>query len=155
MADIGQVLATGGTALVSAAAGAGLTYWLGALNRRHQEARENATRWYEARLQAYIELHQASYDAYFSAFGNWPSKEVTDRLAARLMNARGAIHFVGSPEVIKAAERVINGALEELGSDREMHGNFLDKLEHFQVVARNDLGHLEPAPGQSQAERQG
>jgi hypothetical protein len=22
-------------------------YWLGALNRRHQEAREDATRWYE------------------------------------------------------------------------------------------------------------
>jgi hypothetical protein len=44
MADIGQVLATGGTALVSAAAGAGLTYWLGALNRRHQEAREDKTR---------------------------------------------------------------------------------------------------------------
>jgi hypothetical protein len=30
MADIAQVIATGGTALVSAAAGAGITYWLGA-----------------------------------------------------------------------------------------------------------------------------
>jgi hypothetical protein len=38
MADIPQVLATGGIALVSAATGAGLTYWFGALNRRHQEA---------------------------------------------------------------------------------------------------------------------
>jgi len=56
MADIAQALATGGIALVSAAAGAGLTYWLGALNRRHQEAREDKTRWYEARLQAYAEL---------------------------------------------------------------------------------------------------
>jgi hypothetical protein len=53
MADIAQVLATGGAALVSAAVGAGLTYWLGALNRRHQEAREDATRWYEKRVQAY------------------------------------------------------------------------------------------------------
>jgi hypothetical protein len=52
MADIAQALVTGGTALVSAAAGAGLTYWLGALNRRHQEAREDATRWYEARREA-------------------------------------------------------------------------------------------------------
>lgn len=56
MADIGQVLATGGTALVSAAAGAGLTYWFGALSRRHQEAREDRTRWYEARFRAYADL---------------------------------------------------------------------------------------------------
>jgi hypothetical protein len=153
VADIAQVLATGGTALVGAAAGAGLTYWLGALNRRHQEARENETRWYEARLQAYIELHQACYDAYFSAWGKRPTKEVTDRLAARLMNARGAIHFVGSPEVIKAAERVINGTLEELGDDRDMSGDFLDQLERFQVVARDDLGHLEAPSPQTKNER--
>jgi hypothetical protein len=56
MADIAQVLATGGTALVSAAAGAGLTYWLGGLDRRHQEAREDKTRWYEARREAYAAL---------------------------------------------------------------------------------------------------
>ena len=64
MADISQVLATGGTALVSAAAGAGLTYWLGALNRRHQEAREDATRWYEARFKAYAELPERSAIAF-------------------------------------------------------------------------------------------
>jgi hypothetical protein len=50
------------------ALGAGLTYGFGALNRRHQETRENETRWYETRLQAYIELHQATYDVLFSAF---------------------------------------------------------------------------------------
>jgi hypothetical protein len=50
MADIAGVLATGGTELVSATAGAGLTYWLGGLKRRHQEAREDRTRWYEERL---------------------------------------------------------------------------------------------------------
>jgi hypothetical protein len=64
MADIAQALVTGGTALVSAAAGAGLTYRLGALNRRHQEARENETRWYEARREAYgvllIAAHRVS-----------------------------------------------------------------------------------------------
>jgi len=52
MADIPQVLATY-DALVGVALGAGLTYGLGALNRRHQEKREDATRWYEARLDAY------------------------------------------------------------------------------------------------------
>jgi membrane protein YqaA with SNARE-associated domain len=58
MADIAQVLATGGTALVSATAGAVLTYWLGALNRRHQEKREDDTRWYETRLKAYAAMPQ-------------------------------------------------------------------------------------------------
>jgi hypothetical protein len=51
MADIPQVLATY-DALVGVALGAGLTYGLGALNRRHQEAREDKTRWYQARLGA-------------------------------------------------------------------------------------------------------
>ena len=147
MADIAQVLTTGGTTIVAVGVGAGLTYWFTALNRRHQEGRENQTRWYDARLQAYIELHQASYDAYFRAWGNRLPKEVTDRLAERLMNARGSIHFVGSPEVIEAAERAINGALEELGDDREMHGNFLDHVERFQGVARKDLGHPLAAGG--------
>jgi hypothetical protein len=65
IADIAQVLATGGTALVSAAAGAGLTYWLGGVNRRHQEAREDRTRWYEERLGAYVAFHQAVYETFF------------------------------------------------------------------------------------------
>jgi hypothetical protein len=51
MADIPQVLATY-DALVGVALGAGLTYGFGALNRRHQEAREDKTRWYQARLEA-------------------------------------------------------------------------------------------------------
>jgi hypothetical protein len=42
-------------ALVGVALGAGLTYGFSALNRRHQEARENETRWYEKRLQVYID----------------------------------------------------------------------------------------------------
>jgi hypothetical protein len=42
MADIPQVLATY-DALVGVALGAGLTYGFGALNRRHQEAREDKT----------------------------------------------------------------------------------------------------------------
>jgi hypothetical protein len=57
MADIPQVLATY-DALVGVALGAGLTYAFGALSRRHQEAREDKTRWYETRLKAYAELTQ-------------------------------------------------------------------------------------------------
>jgi hypothetical protein len=52
MADLPQVLATY-DALVGVALGAGLTYAFGALNRLHQEAREDKTRWYQARLDAY------------------------------------------------------------------------------------------------------
>ena len=47
MTDIPQVLATYDP-LVGVALGAGLTYGFGALNGRHQEARANETRWYEA-----------------------------------------------------------------------------------------------------------
>ena len=50
MADIPQVLATY-DALVGVAPGAGLTYGFGALNRRHIDKREEATRLYEARFR--------------------------------------------------------------------------------------------------------
>jgi hypothetical protein len=60
MADIGAALVTGSATIVGVVAGAGLTYWSSALNRRHQEAREDKTRWYEARLQAYVELHRVA-----------------------------------------------------------------------------------------------
>ncbi len=60
MADIPQVIATY-DALVGVALGAGLTYGFGALNRRHQEAREDRTRWYETRLKAYLEYANAAY----------------------------------------------------------------------------------------------
>lgn len=64
MADVGQVLATGATTIVGVAVGAGLTYWFGVLNRRHQEAREDKTRWYEQRLRAYIEFSTAAFDGF-------------------------------------------------------------------------------------------
>jgi hypothetical protein len=51
MTDIPQLLANY-DALVGVALGAGLTYGFGALNRRHQEAREDKTRRNEARLKA-------------------------------------------------------------------------------------------------------
>jgi hypothetical protein len=102
-----------------------------------------------------MELYQASYDAYFTAYGNRPPPEVRSRLGQRLFNAVGSIHFVGSPEVIAAAETVLDGALEELGSDRDMSGDFLDRLDQLQVVARKDLGHLEALTPQGQTERRG
>ena len=57
MADIPQVLATY-DALAGVALGAGLTYAFGALNRLHQEAREDKNRWYQARLGAYADFYR-------------------------------------------------------------------------------------------------
>src|SRR5215218_10666455 len=102
MADIAGVLATGGTALVSAAAGAGLTYWLGALNRRHQEAREDRTRWYEARFRAYAEVSRAYAGANYRR-GGPEFKEAIRELAS----AVGPVLFVGSPEVSHMAVRLL------------------------------------------------
>jgi hypothetical protein len=61
MAEIPQVLATY-DALAGVALGAGLTYAFGALNRLHQEAREDKTRWYQARLDAYADFYRALSD---------------------------------------------------------------------------------------------
>jgi membrane protein DedA with SNARE-associated domain len=61
MADIPQLLANY-DALVGVALGAGLTYGFGSLNRRHQEAREDKTRWYQARLEAYTKFYRALSD---------------------------------------------------------------------------------------------
>ena len=60
MADIPEVLATY-DALVGVALGAGLTYGFGALNRRHQEAREDKTRWYDTRLRTYAEFAETVF----------------------------------------------------------------------------------------------
>jgi hypothetical protein len=71
MADIAQVIANY-DALVGVALGAGLTYGFGALNRRHQEKQEEATRLHEARFQAYAQLAQAGRPAPPQAAGPRP-----------------------------------------------------------------------------------
>ena len=139
MADLAQVLATGGTALVSAATGAGLTYWLGALNRRHQEAREDRTRWYEARLRAYLDYHNVVWEAFFRTREKQPSRQGGLRLIQKILYPLGTIHLVGSPEVIGAAERIFQLTLKGL-AEEEQH-EYVDELESFQTLARKDLGH--------------
>jgi hypothetical protein len=146
MVDIAQVLATY-DALVGVALGAGLTYGFGALNRRHQEKRENDTRWYEKRFQAYVALYQAAWDGYFSVYGSAanPSAEDLERASHSVINALGEVHFVGSPEVAKAAEKVLD---EVLQIGKKASADFLDDVmnavEAFQEVARKDLGHPSP-----------
>jgi hypothetical protein len=113
MADIPQVIATY-DALVGVALGAGLTYGLGALNRRHQEAREDATRWYEARREAYGALLIAASRVFrniIDAPGKLerPFAELMDEIVA----AVGAVRLVGSPEVIAAADSLVAAIVQD------------------------------------------
>jgi hypothetical protein len=65
MADVAEVLATY-DALVGVALGAGLTYGFSALSRRHQEKREDKTRWYQARVAAYTEINLTPFAIAFA-----------------------------------------------------------------------------------------
>jgi hypothetical protein len=145
MADMVQVLATGGTALVSAAVGAGLTYWFGATNRRHQEAREDRTRWYEARLQAYTEFSGALSEGYFITTRPQIGIEEKQRLAQKLMDVLGTIELVGSPEVTEAARILALESAKEIAKGVDYDLGRLNPLRStFERVARNDLGHPSP-----------
>jgi hypothetical protein len=115
VADVGQVLATGWTTIVGVAVGAGLTYWFGALNRRHQEAREDKTRWYQARREAYAafliatsRVSKGLRDA--AGKPGRPMGELMDELTA----AMGAVRLVGSPPVIEAADSLFTAILEDV-----------------------------------------
>jgi hypothetical protein len=142
MADIGQVLATGGTALVSAAAGAGLTYWFGALNRRHQQAREDETRWYDARFKAYAEFTDAAFDANLSAKLERLTSEDMARANERLRKATSLIRLVGSLEAVNATSRIQEVTMTAFREGASFDENqFKDALVMFEYHARTDLGH--------------
>jgi hypothetical protein len=130
MADIPQVLATY-DALVGVALGAGLTYGFSALSRRHQEAREDKTRWYQARLAAYTEFYQALSDGWLPV----GAKRRTDpKAVSRLRNALGLIQLVGSMEVCAIALALFGKAENnELGDGQPRVATFL-------FLARKDLG---------------
>lgn len=113
MADIPEVPATY-DALVGVALGAGLTYGLGALNRRHQEKREEANRLYEARFQAYAKLSEAALAR--SVVDPQTSPNVEERFSqamAAATSAVGSIALVGSEEVLVAANDLIVKVREE------------------------------------------
>ena len=132
MADISQVLATY-DALIGVALGAGLTYGFGALNRRHQEAKEDKTRWYQARLEAYAEVYRALSDFWLLGDQN----EDREKLVSRLSNALGLIHFMGSPEVALAAYGVFRETVNSAEGPQP-------KFAAFVFAARKDLGDTVP-----------
>jgi hypothetical protein len=156
-------------------AGAGLTYWVGALNRRHQEAREDRTRWYEARREAYAALLIAAQRVSVSS-EEGTSEEHMSELADELSAAMGAVRLVGSPEVIEAADQLFIAILQDVELFRQEVLEFAQKVEDsdedldpleelenleatrvlhvpearktFEKAARKDLGHpYSPGPG--------
>jgi hypothetical protein len=145
MADIPQVLATY-DALVGVALGAGLTYWLGALNRRHQEAREDKTRWYEARLKAYIELSHAMGDMTMLLFHpEEPPPEARFEAMEALHSAQRTIHIVGSPNFFQEADaltsiaaHILQGPRPPTDEDKQL---WTRKILEIESLARHDLGY--------------
>jgi hypothetical protein len=150
MADISQVLATGGTTIVGVAVGAGLTYWFGAMNRRHQEAREDETRWYDVRLKAYGEFSVATFNAITLSLRQEPSEEDRKLLLQQFIMLFGTLRLVGSGEALDASQAAFQITLPfllEPDEDRDLNADdALAALDEFETVARKDLGHPEPAP---------
>jgi hypothetical protein len=132
MADIPQVLATY-DALVGVALGAGLTYGFGTLNRRQQQAREDKTRWYQARLEAYADFYRALRDGWLLV-GDERTDADHNAVVRRLSNALGLIQLVGSAEVGLLAQALFKEALnDEVGDDQS-------KVVAFVFASRKDLG---------------
>jgi hypothetical protein len=94
-------------ALVGVALGAGLTYGFGALNRRHQEARENETRWYEDRFRAYVELNRAVSNITLLLKQRPPAEEECQRATDAYELACAAVRLVGSPKVEKEGSSLV------------------------------------------------
>jgi hypothetical protein len=141
MADIAQVLATGGTTIVAVAVGAGLTYWLGALNRRHQEGREDRTRFMQERFQAYSEFTRTAYLLARSG------KRTFENLDA-LTSAVASVNLVASSEVLHASIEVSEVVNEELHNRERLDvpvradsPRLENALARFTNAARRDLGH--------------
>lgn len=137
MADIVQVLATY-DALAGVAIGAGLTYGFGALNRRHQEAREDRTRWYQARLEAYAEFYRALSDRWLLTARDEQTQADYEMVISKLNNALGLIQLIGSVEVFLTANALFKGVQEG------KRGGPQPQLAGFVFAARQDLGYPVP-----------
>ena len=147
MADIPQVIANY-DALVGVALGAGLTYGFGSLNRRHHEAREDETRWYEARLQAYVELNRAITNIARLLKQKHPAEEECQRAADAYELACAAVRLVGSPKAAEESDvlyRVALGLLRDAQQGRTIFWtDWYGPLRAIQDLARKDLGHPSP-----------
>jgi len=143
-----QVVVTGAIGIAGTMVGAGLTYWLGALNRRHQEEREDKTRWYEARLQAYLKLNDALDDMTVLLFlPKEPPPELRSDVIEDLRAAQSTVSLVGSNDFYDEAERLIDVAYSILDgprppTDEDKH-RWMEKLTEIRHLARMDLGYAD------------
>jgi hypothetical protein len=139
LADVAQVLATGATTIVGVSVGAGLTYWLGALNRRHQEAREDKTRWYEARLQAYSELSKLIAEEQRHTRTPKSDEQEFREYISKLQSAGIMIRLVGSAEVLEAFMSLLETSTRLIRTDRD-RDQIWAAIANFENAARKDLG---------------
>jgi hypothetical protein len=146
VADLGPALVTGSATLVGVVAGAGLTYWLGALNRRHQEQREDKTRWYEARLRAYAQLIHAIDGMDTVIFlPKEPPPELREETFADLRSAESMVHLVGSPDAYNQVELLLDIAADILSGPRppkdEDQRDWVGAVDAIKHLARMELGY--------------
>lgn len=143
MSKIIQAIATSTPTVIGIVIGAVLTYGLGALSRRHQEKREDETRWYEARLRTYGDFQGGLIRA--SVLANYPTVDHDDfkRLLQEIGSSLGQISLVGSTEVNDAAKTLFHVIMHEL---RQLPGKAMDETTitgprvAFELAARKDLG---------------
>jgi hypothetical protein len=144
MADLAQVLATY-DALVGVAVGAGLTYGFSALNRRHAEAREDRTRWYEQRRQAYVKLVVSAFAVKHMLTRSEvapPTKAEKNEKFSALHTALAEVRIVGSAEARQKASDLYDVAFKARPDGGESAEDaYIEARKNFEAVARNDLGH--------------
>ena len=132
-------------ALIGVALGAGLTYGFGALNRRHQEAREKETRWYEQRRQAYVKLLVSAFAVMHMLTKVEvapPTKAEHDEKFSTLLTALSEVRLVGSAEARQKASDLYGVALRTRpGGGESAEDAYSEARKNFETVARKDLGH--------------
>jgi hypothetical protein len=129
--------------------GAGLAYLFGTRSRHQQEERENDTRWYDARLQAYVGVSRAFTDS-LTYMTRPTGKDEDERTVAQgFAYAVGAVRFLGSDEAKKTAGRLLIVVTDETkkGPEADPYSSDLgDALRAFEAAGREDLGFVRAKP---------
>jgi hypothetical protein len=117
------------------------------MNRRQQEAREDKTRWYEQRRQAYVNLVGAAsgvFDTMQDVYPTRPSEAEVRQELNVLQTTMAQVRLVGSPEVNTKADELCAVALSRNRSTNDKlaaHKVFGIARTAFEQAARHDLGH--------------
>ena len=139
-----QFLDAGGMAVIGVVVGAGLTYVLGALNRRHQEGREDKTRWLDVRLRTYTEFAVAMAELERAKYRD-VSEEEADRLHRQAVLSYRTLRLLASLKVGFSATLLFRAAIaptpskpfDVQGAPGDVGRNPAD---HFDEAVRKELG---------------